>query len=169
MFAKLTSRHVYALGFLICLALLGFALYLQYYEYQNPCPLCIVQRVAFIALGMVFLIGALHGPGRAGTIVYSSLLTVIAGVGAAVAARHVWLQHLPRNQIPECGPGLQYMLERFPLGQVLDKVLKGSGECAEVGWTFLGLSIAGWSLVCFLALGAGAVVIAVMAARRAPH
>jgi disulfide bond formation protein DsbB len=167
MVTRFTPRQGYALGFLVCLALLGFGLYLQYFEEQNPCPLCIVQRVAFIALGIVFLIAAVHGPGRAGVIAYSCTLFVLAGIGAAVAGRHVWLQNLPRNQIPECGPGLQYMLERFPLGTVLEKVLKGSGECAEVGWTFLGLSIAGWSLVWFVALGAGAVAIALMLARRA--
>jgi disulfide bond formation protein DsbB len=164
---RLISRLGYGLGFAVCLGLMGFALYLQYYEEQNPCPLCIVQRVAFIALGGVFLVAALHGPLRVGSIVYSAVLFVIAGTGAAVAARHVWLQHLPRNQIPECGPGLQYMLERFPLSQVLEKVLRGSGECAEVGWTFLGLSIAGWSLVWFIALGAGAVLLAIIVARRA--
>ena len=167
MLTRFTARQGYALGFLACLALLGFGLYLQYFEEQNPCPLCIVQRVAFIALGIVFLFAALHGPGRAGAIAYSSVLFVLAAAGAAVAGRHVWLQSLPRSQIPECGPGLQYMLERFPLGQVMEKVLKGSGECAEVGWTFLGLSIAGWSLVWFVALGAGAVAIALVLAQRA--
>ena len=167
MLSKSTPRLGYGLGFVACLALLGFGLYLQYYEYQEPCPLCILQRVAFIALGAVFLVAAVHGPRRIGSIVYGGLLFVIAGIGAAIAARHVWLQHLPRNQIPECGPGLEYMLERLPLGQVLDKILKGSGECAEVGWTFLGLSIAGWALFCFIALGAWAALIAFVVARRA--
>ncbi len=167
MFAKLTSRLGYGLGFLICLALFGFALYLQYVEQQEPCPLCIVQRIAFIALAVVFLVAALHGPGRIGGIIYSGLLVVFAGFGGAVAARHVWLQHLPKDQIPECGPGLEYMLRKFPLSQVVEKILSGPGECAEVGWTFLGLSIAGWSLVWFVLLGVFAVFLAVLGIRRA--
>ncbi|OGA39455.1 MAG: disulfide bond formation protein DsbB, partial [Betaproteobacteria bacterium RIFCSPLOWO2_12_FULL_62_13] len=143
MLSKFTPRLGHLLGFLVCIALLGFALYLQYGEQQDPCPLCILQRIAFIALAAVFLVAALHGPGKTGSIVYSAVLFVVAGIGAAIATRHVWLQHLPRNQVPECGPGLEYMISKFPLGQALGKILSGSGECAEVGWTFLGLSIAG--------------------------
>jgi disulfide bond formation protein DsbB len=166
MISSLVPRRGYALGFVICLALLGFALYLQHYEQQEPCPLCILQRVAFIALAAIFLGAALHGPGRAGSAVYSGALLLVAGIGAAIAGRHVWLQHMPRSQVPECGPGLEYMLERLPLSQALDKILKGSGQCAETGWTFLGGSIAEWSLFWFIALGALSVWIALLAARR---
>ena len=168
MLSKLmTSRSGYTLGFLICLALLGFALYLQHYEQQDPCPLCILQRIAFLALAAVFLVAAVHGPGKTGSVIYGSVLFIIAGVGAAIAARHVWLQHLPQHQVPECGPGLEYMLRKLPLSQALSKVFKGSGECAEVGWTFLGLSIAEWSLVWFALFGVFAVWLAVVAVRRA--
>jgi disulfide bond formation protein DsbB len=59
------------------------------------------------------------------------------------------------------------MLKKFPLGQALDKILSGSGECAETGWTFLGLTIAGWSLVWFVLLGAFAVLVALLNRRRA--
>ncbi|MGH8623089.1 MAG: disulfide bond formation protein B [Burkholderiales bacterium] len=161
----LMPRLGYALGFLACAALLGFAYYLQYYEYQDPCPLCILQRIAFMALAAIFLVAAAHGPGRTGAIVYSGLLVVAASIGAAIAARHVWLQNLPRNQVPECGPGLEYMLKKFPLTQALEKILSGSGECAEVGWTFLGLSIAGWSLVWFVLFGVFAMVLALAGMR----
>lgn len=160
-------RLGYALGFLACAGLLGFAYYLQYYEFQDPCPLCILQRIAFMALGAIFLVAALHGPGRTGAIVYGGMLVVVGAIGAAIAARHVWLQSLPRAQIPECGPGLEYMLKRFPLTQALEKILSGSGECAEVGWKFLGLSIAGWSLVWFLLFGALAMALAMLGMRRA--
>jgi disulfide bond formation protein DsbB len=166
MMFQLTSRRGYALGLLICLGLLGFALYLQYYEQQDPCPLCILQRIVFIVLAVVFLVAALHGPGKVGSAIYSSALFLVAGVGAAIAARQVWLQHLPPRQVPECGPGLEYMLKKLPLGQALEKILKGSGECAEVGWKFLGLSIAEWSLLWFIVLGVSAVLIAVYVARR---
>lgn len=162
---SLMLRLGYAAGFLACAGLIGFALYLQYFEYQEPCPLCMLQRVAFMALMAVFLVAALHGPGRTGAIVYGGLLFLVAGVGAAVATRHVWLQHLPRNQVPECGPGLEYMIGRFPLGKALEKILAGSGECAEVGWKFLGLSIAEWSLAWFVLLGAFAVYLTLLAAR----
>ena len=155
-----TPRLGFALGVAVCAGLLGFALYLQYYEYQDPCPLCILQRIAFLALAAIFLIAALHGPGRTGTIVYCGALFVVAGIGAAIATRQVWLQHLPKNLIPECGPGLQYMLKKFPLTQALEKILAGSGECAEVGWAFLGLSIAGWSLVWFVLFGIFAIYLA---------
>ncbi|MBI4203549.1 MAG: disulfide bond formation protein B [Betaproteobacteria bacterium] len=157
----------YGAGFLVCFALIGFAYYLQFVEHQEPCPLCILQRLGFFALGAVFLIAALHGPGKAGSVVYSGMLFVIAGIGAAVATRHVWLQHLPRDQVPECGPGLEYMLKKFPLSRALEKILSGSGECAETGWTFLGLSIAGWSLFWFVLLGVFAVFLALFSMRRA--
>ena len=166
MLSKLTPRLGYLAGLLICGALFAFALYLQYYEYQNPCPLCILQRIAYIALMVVFLIGAIHNPRHTGAAIYSTLLVIIAAIGAGIATRHVWLQHLPKDQVPECGPGLEYMLNRFPLVQALEKVFRGSGECAEVGWTFLTLSIAEWSLAWFVLLGVLAVTIAVAARKR---
>ena len=166
MLTKLTPRLGYLAGLLICGLLFAFALYLQYYEYQNPCPLCILQRVAFIAMMAVFLVGAIHGPRHMGATIYSTLLVIIAAIGAGIATRHVWLQHLPKDRVPECGPGLEYMLNRFPLTQALEKVFRGSGECAEVGWTFLTLSIAEWSLLWFVLLGVLAVYIAVTARKR---
>jgi len=162
----LTPRFGYALGFAACAALLGFAYYLQYYEYQDPCPLCILQRVAFMVLGVLFLVAAVNGPGRAGAIVYGVLLAAAAGIGAAIAARHVWLQSLPKDRIPECGPGLEYMLKKLPFTQALEKILTGSGECAEVGWTFLGLSIAGWSLAWFVLFGGFALYLTLAGMRR---
>jgi disulfide bond formation protein DsbB len=149
---QLTTRHGYLAGFLVCAALIGFALYLQYVVGEDPCPLCLLQRIAFMGLGLVFLIAALHGPRRTAAGVYGFLLLLFALAGGAIAARHVWLQSLPKNMVPECGPGLEYILSRFPLQKAIDMVLRGSGECAEKGWTFLGLSIAGWSLVWFVLL-----------------
>ena len=162
---SLTPRLGYAAGFLVCAGLIGFALYLQHFQGQDPCPLCIVQRIAYIVLMAVFLAAAAHGPGRAGAMVYGGLLVVVASLGGAVAARHVWLQHLPKDRIPECGPGLEYMLRKYPAPQVLEKILRGSGECAESGWSLLGLSIAGWSLVWFVLLGAFAVYLTLAAVR----
>lgn len=159
----MTTRTGYALGFLVCAGLLGFAYYLQYVEYQEPCPLCMLQRVAFLDIMVVFGIAALHGPARRGAMIYSALLFVMAAMGAAIASRQVWLQSLPPDKVPACGPGLEYMLEQFPLGDALQKIFAGSGECAEAGWRFLGLTIAGWSLVWFIVLAVLAIVVAVRA------
>jgi disulfide bond formation protein DsbB len=159
----MTPRLGYAAGFLVCAGLLAFALYLQHVQGQDPCPLCILQRIAFMGMMAVFAVGALHGPARRGAIVYSSIAAVVALVGGGIAGRQVWLQMLPPDKVPACGPGLEFMLERFPLMKALEKILAGSGECAEAGWRFLGLTIAGWSLVWFVVLGAFAIVIAVRA------
>ena len=149
----LTTRQGFAAGFAICAGLLAFAYYLQYVEMQDPCPLCMVQRVAFYAMAALFLLAVLHGPARRGRLIYGVLVFAVAALGAAVAARHVWLQNLPRHLVPACGPDLGYMLKSFPLSDVLSKVLMGSGECAEAGWKFLGLTIAGWSLAWLTLLG----------------
>jgi disulfide bond formation protein DsbB len=143
-------RTLYVLGFMMCVAMMGTALFFfQRFLGLEPCPLCILQRVVVIALGTVLLVAAIHGPIGWGNRVYGALITLIAGSGAAVAARHVWLQSLPADQVPECGPGMDYILEVFPLSEALQLVLRGSGECAKVEWQFLGLSIPGWTLLAF--------------------
>jgi protein dithiol:quinone oxidoreductase len=146
-------RIVYLLGFAICASLIGFALYLQHVLAEDPCPLCILQRIAVVALGAVFFVAAVHNPRRRGVGIYSLLLLVVAGIGTAIAGRHVWLQHLPPDKVPECGPGLGYLLDTNPLGKALALVFKGSGECAQVGWKFLNLSIPEWTLIWFIVLG----------------
>ena len=163
---KIGSRLGYAAGFATCAGLIAFALYLQHFQGQDPCPLCIVQRVTYIGLAAVFLVAALHGPGRIGAVVYGALLFIVATIGAAIASRHVWLQYLPKDRVPECGPGLDYILRKYSFLRALEKVLAGSGECAEAGWRFLGLTIAGWSLVWFVLLGAFAFYLTRVALRR---
>jgi disulfide bond formation protein DsbB len=101
---------------------------------------------------LVFLVAIFHNPGRAGATVYALMQLVFGGAGAALAARQVWLQSLPKDQVPACGMSLNYMLETLPFADTLQKVLEGSGECAEKGWEFLHLSIAGWTLVFFVAM-----------------
>ncbi|HEX7803537.1 MAG TPA: disulfide bond formation protein B [Pseudoxanthomonas sp.] len=146
-------RTQFLTGFVICVALLGFALYSEHYLGLNPCPLCTFQRGAFVLLAVAFLIGALHSPrGAGGRRAYGILALIAAALGIAVAGRHVWLQHLPADKVPACGPDLAYMMEAFPFADVLRKVFTGSGECAVVDWTFLGLSMPEWSLAWFLAL-----------------
>ncbi len=165
----LIPRLGYALGFLACAGLIAFALYLQHYQYQDPCPLCILQRVVYMVLMAIFLVAALHGPGRAGALAYGGMLVATAGTGAAIAARHVWLQNLPPEQVPECGPGLEFTLRKFPVFEALEKILAGSGQCAEAAWKFLGLTIAGWSLVWFIVLGAFAVYLTISGVRQRPR
>ncbi len=145
-------------GFLACAGLLAFALYAQFGMLLLPCPLCVLQRIAFAAMGLVFLAGALHGPsGRVGRAVYGLLAFAAAAGGAGIAGRHVWLQSLPPSDVPLCNSmGLDYMVEAFGAFDALAKVLEGSGECAKVDWTFLGLSMPWWTLFWFVGLGLGA-------------
>lgn len=145
-------RGWFTLGALVCAALLGYGVYLQYALGLAPCPLCLAQRGFFVLVLAVFLVGALHRPGRLGGIFYSGLALLFSLGGFAVAARQVWLQQLPPNQVPACGPDLYFMLQHFPLSRTLESLFLGSGDCAEVHWRFLGLSIAEWSLTWFAAL-----------------
>lgn len=149
---ELPRRWFNAGGFTICAGLLGFAYFLQFRENLDPCPLCIFQRLAFISLGVVFLLAALHHPGRIGSRVYGVFIALSGLIGAGIAARHLWLQHLPPDRVPECGPGLDYMLEVFPLTETLRMAFTGSGECADIVWSFLGLSMPGWTLFWYLVL-----------------
>ena len=153
MLNRITPRIWYSCVVLCCALLIGFALYNQYVDYLDPCPLCIFQRVVFITMGIFALLAAIHNPQRLGQQVYTWLIVACAGVGAAIAGRHIWLQGLPPDQVPECGPGLNYMLENFPITEVLSTVLRGSGSCAEVLWTFLGLSMPKWTLIWYAVLG----------------
>lgn len=154
---RASFRTQFLLGFLACAGLLAYAFYSQLVGGLEPCPLCIFQRVAVVALGVVFLIGGLHAPtGRGGRRSYGALAVIAGGAGIAIAWRHVWLQNLPPSEVPTCGPGLDYMLEAMPISGVVRKVLTGSGECASVDWTLFGLSMPAWTLVCFIVLAAWA-------------
>jgi len=153
----ISNRVLFAAGAAACALLLATGYYLQYFEGQDPCPLCLVQRGFYYGFGAVFLAAALHG---AGSLAYSIAGFLVALGGAGVAARQVWLQHLPADQVPACGPDLFYMLENLPLGRTIEKLFAGSGQCAEVKWRFLGLSIAEWSLGWFLLLALLALVLA---------
>jgi protein dithiol:quinone oxidoreductase len=139
--------------FAACVGLIGFALFSQRQWDLIPCPLCIFQRVAFAALGVVCLIAGLHAPkGALGRRLYGLLALIAGGTGIGIAGRHVWLTMLPASKVPACGSPLQFMMEQNPLTDVIKMVLTGSGECAKVDWTFLGLSMPAWSLVWFVGL-----------------
>lgn len=149
----LAYRQINLFLFLASLVGMGFALYLQNYQYLEPCPLCIFQRIGLMGMGIFTLIAAIHNPTRTWLRrTYTGLATLAIGWSVAVAARHVWLQHLPADEVPACGPGLDYWLDTFPLKDVVQKVLHGSGECANVDWTFVGLSLPTLSLIFFSVL-----------------
>ena len=145
-------------GAISCAALLGYAIYVEKHMLMMPCPLCILQRVVFMVLGVVGLVGALHGPKSAGgRRAYGIVAFLVAAAGVGVAGRHLWIQSLPADQVPLCNSlGIDYMLDTMPVLQVLRSILTGSGECAKVDWQWLGLSMPGWTLVCFVLLGLGA-------------
>ncbi len=147
-----TQRALFLYGFVSCVFLMVAALYFQYALDMEPCPLCIFQRYFVILIGVLMLAGVIHNPRTTWRRLYGIAMFVISVLGIIVAGRHVWLQNLPADEVPECGPGLEYMLESFPLTDALSMVFKGSGECAEVNWSFLGLTIPGWTLVVFIGL-----------------
>ena len=146
-------RPYYLILALACSGLLAFGIfYLERILGLEACPLCVFQRVAYVAIIIISVVACIHAPNNLGLRIYSSLISISALIGAGIAGRQVYLQHLPEDEVPECGPGLDYMLEVFPLSETLEMVFTGSGECAEVKWSFLTLSIAEWSLVCFILL-----------------
>ncbi len=138
----LTTRKISSAGLLLAVVSMVFAVgYLQLIEYLEPCPLCILDRGVVIGLGIVFLIALLHNPSGWGNRVYGVLALLLSATGIAICARHIWLQNLPPDQVPDCGAGFWYMLDAMPFARFLDTILNGSGECAEIQWQFLGFTL----------------------------
>jgi disulfide bond formation protein DsbB len=154
MISKRSHRRLANLaGVAAVIGLMAYALYEQYVVGLEACPLCVFQRVALVALGLVFLVAALHSPAGRGARVYAGLGAVTALTGAGVSAWHLHIQSLPPDAVPSCGPGLSYIFDAFPVWEGIKMVFTGSGECAQVNWTFLGLSMPGWVLIWFVLLG----------------
>ncbi len=151
--AWLTRRTGNVLGLAACAGLLGYALFVQYVQGLEPCPLCILQRVAVIVAGVLFLLAALHDPAGRGARVYGVLIDLAALGGIVVAARHMWIIAQPPGSVAECGASLDYMMDVLPLHEVLAKVLAGSGECAKIDWEFAGLNMPTWVLISLVAVG----------------
>ena len=162
---RLTFRGLSALGLFGCAFGLAFALYLQHFRQLEPCPMCIFQRVAMLGAGLFFLLGALHAPRRGGRWFYVVLTATAALIGAGIAARHVWLQSLPEEQVPACGPTLDYLLGFMPVSEVVETVLRGDGNCAKINAAWLGISLPGWTLVAFLAMAVYALLMPRLARR----
>ncbi len=143
-------RTINIIVFLACLGLIATAYYMEYVMYLDPCPLCMVQRIAVILVGLSCLAAFLHNPKRRGRTVYSIVQLTFCVGGAAASGRHVWLQHAPSDKIPECFPGIETIFARNPFFDALAIVFGGTGECAEIAWTFVGLSIPAWTLIAFV-------------------
>ena len=147
----MTSFRISNLGiFIACALFIAIAYYMQYVMYLDPCPLCMVQRIAIMLIGLVGFAAFAHNPFRRGKIIYSAALIIFSVFGALIAGRHVWLQNLPSDRVPECFPGIGFILANNPFMDAIQIILGGTGECAEIHWTFLGLSIPGWTLVFFV-------------------
>ena len=151
---KIKARIWFLLGGLACLSLLAMGAYFQLSLGLEPCPLCISQRLAILLTGIIFLIAVLHNPGSVGINCYAILGAISALFGASISTRHVWLQHLPPELVPECSPGISFMLQNFPLFDTVKLMLNGTGDCAKIDWTLLGFSMPAWTLVAFLSLAA---------------
>lgn len=158
-------RRANLLGSLACALLIGYALYAQYGLHLEPCPLCIFQRVAVICLGLLFLIAALHAPGRIGSRIYAALIGIAALAGIGVAARHLWIQSLPPDRVPACGAPFEQLWQVLPLRNVIETVLRGDGECAKINWSFLGLAMPAWVLIACAIVGIWGVVANLRASR----
>jgi len=154
----MTARRGNIIGFLACAALLAYAYYAQFVMHLEPCPLCIFQRVGVCVLGLIFLIAALRDPGAVGRRVFAGLIGLAALATAAVALRHLYIQSLPPDAVPSCGASLDLLIKfassLAEVLKVLANVLKGSGECAQINWRFLGLAMPGWVLISAALLGA---------------
>lgn len=149
----LNKRVLNVAALVACAGMMGYALFAQHVLLLDPCPLCIFQRVAVILLGIVFLLAALHNPAGGARWIYAVLVGLTASAGAAVAGWHVRLQNLPADEVPSCGPGFDYIVENFPLADALTLIFKGSGECADLAWQFLGLSMPAWVALLLIVLG----------------
>lgn len=169
MLARLSSRAVFAAIFVACASLIGFGLVLQHAVGLEPCPMCILQRYAFVMIGAVALVAAVHGPLRMGVRVYSFLIAGFAIAGGSVSVRQSLLQRFPAPEPANCLAGdLDYLLGNFPLAQALPRIFAGTGDCARVDWSLLGLSIAEWALAWFALFVATAAWLAIFRKRASP-
>ena len=152
---KLTRRTVNLAGFLACIALLGYAYFAQFHQHLEPCPLCIFQRIGVLAVAVVLMAAAIHHPKAWGAKVYGVLALLAAAGGGAVSVRHIYVQHLPLDMAPPCGPGIGYLFSHLPFSKFLVQAFTGSADCSVVTWTFLGLTMPEWVLIWFVILGLG--------------
>lgn len=151
-YVAMNSRKYFLVGFLASAGALAFAYYLEYGQGLEPCPLCILQRIAMFGVAVICLIGWMHGPGGIGRKIYAALGGLSALAGAGIAARHVWIMHMPASEVPACGPSVNYLMDILPWQEVLAIILRGDASCATVDGSFLGISLPAWTLIYFVIL-----------------
>ena len=162
---RISPRLVFAAIFVACAGLLALAVFLQEQKGLEPCPMCILQRYAFIAIGAVALVGAIHGPRNVALKVYGALIVLVAIAGGGVSLRHSWLQHFP-PATESCGTDLEFLVNTFPLSQALPKIFAGTGSCSKIDWRMLGLTIPEWALVWFALIAIAAVWVSFFGAKK---
>jgi disulfide bond formation protein DsbB len=161
-----SNRIIYLAVFLACTGLLAAAYYFEYALYMDPCPLCIMQRIAVFIVGIAGLLGFLLGHNQVARIATAVIMSLGALLGIGVAARHVWIQSLPADQVPTCGPSLEYMVDTLPWAEVLTVMLRGNGNCADAHWSLFGLSMPQWVLVWFVGFTVVGIYLAVTSKKR---
>jgi disulfide bond formation protein DsbB len=147
---KISNQNMFLGVFIASASLLAAAYYFEYVLFLDPCPLCIMQRIAVLMVGLVGLSGFIFASSAVSQKVHSVLMFLSGVFGIAVAGRHVWIQNLPADQIPTCGPSLEYMVDTLPWAEVLTVMLRGNGNCADAQWAFMGLSMPLWVLLWFV-------------------
>jgi protein dithiol:quinone oxidoreductase len=145
----ITVRTINFLNFGICCGLIFFAYYLQEVANLHPCPLCVLERLIFAILSLVFLLMGIHNPQKKGLQIYGIIILFFTLLGMFFAGRHLWLQSQPNALGEICVPGVSYLLKSLPLSQAIKVMFLGSADCAKVNWSFLGLSIPGWTFLFF--------------------
>ena len=149
---RFSSRQINLVIFLIVGSLLGYAAYSMKILGLEPCTLCITQQFFYCLIGISSFVSFLQNPGVTLSRVYSLLISLFAIAGIWISGRQIWLQGLPEDEVPLCGPPLEYIIDVFPFADVLNALFMGDGNCAEIPWQFLGLSMAGWSFIWFLVI-----------------
>lgn len=150
--SSFTSRQINLVIFLIVGSLLGYAAYSMKILGLEPCTLCITQQFFYCLIGISSFVSFLQNPGVTISRVYSFFISLFAIAGIWISGRQIWLQGLPEDEVPLCGPPLEYIIDVFPFADVLNALFMGDGNCAEIPWQFLGLSMAGWSFIWFLVI-----------------
>lgn len=168
MFAFLSARRFHGLVALGSFVLLAVAFYMEYQMGLEPCPLCMLQRIVFLSVGVVSLLSFLTGSHSARKF-FSWVVVFLSLAGAALAIRHLYLQSLPEDQLPACLPGLSYMFDVFPWQEIMQAMIMGTGECGDVVWTFLNISIPGWTLIAFACMALINIVIALTVRKKTTY
>ncbi len=162
----ISTRQLFLLMFIACVCLLGAAYYFEYVMFLDPCPLCIMQRIAVLLLGLIGFSGFMFAINPFREKIHSALLFAASLFGIGIAGRHVWIQSLPADQVPTCGPSLEYMVDTLPLAEVLTVMFRGNGNCADAQWSFIGLSMPQWVLVWFVGFAVVSVVMFILAGKK---